>query len=148
MVPELIGRFPVHVPFHSLNEELLVRIMQEPKNSIISQAKQLFALDKIRLHFTDGALREIARVAVQKKTGARALRSIIESVLLDAKYEVPGAGVDAVIIDENAVKGKSPYVCVRKRTSNALKQNIQCGEVSVALTPLGARNMGTEPPPI
>uniref|UniRef100_F1L366 ATP-dependent Clp protease ATP-binding subunit clpX-like protein n=1 Tax=Ascaris suum TaxID=6253 RepID=F1L366_ASCSU len=117
MVPELIGRFPVYVPFHGLDEELLVRIMQEPRNSIISQAKQQFLLDKVRLHFTDGALKEIARIAVQKKTGARALRMIVENVLLDAKYEVPGTGVDTVIIDENVVKGKTSYVGVKKRAS-------------------------------
>lgn len=74
MVPELIGRFPVLVPFGSLTEELLIRIMKEPKNSIISQAEKQFLLDDIQLCFTDCALKEIARIAVQKRTGARALR--------------------------------------------------------------------------
>ncbi|VDO38040.1 unnamed protein product [Onchocerca flexuosa] len=74
MVPELIGRFPVLVPFTSLTEELLVRIMKEPKCSIVSQAEKQFLLDDIQLCFTDCALKEIARIAVQKGTGARALR--------------------------------------------------------------------------
>lgn len=77
MVPELIGRFPVLVPFTSLTEELLVRIMKEPKCSIVSQAEKQFLLDDIQLCFTDCALKEIARTAAQKGTGARALRLFI-----------------------------------------------------------------------
>lgn len=75
MVPELIGRFPVFVPFTGLTEELLIRIMKEPRSSIVSQAKKQFLLDDIELCFTECALKEIARIAIKKRTGARALRS-------------------------------------------------------------------------
>ncbi|EFO24156.1 hypothetical protein LOAG_04335 [Loa loa] len=109
MVPELVGRFPVLVPFTSLTEELLVRIMKEPKSSIVSQAEKQFLLDDIRLCFTDCALKEIARTAAQKGTGARALRSITEKVLLDAKYDLPGTEIHKLVIDANVVKGKCRY---------------------------------------
>lgn len=74
MVPELVGRFPVLVPFENLTEDLLVRVMTEPRNSIISQAEKFFALDGIELSVTKCALKEIASKAARKKTGARALR--------------------------------------------------------------------------
>ncbi|OZC11590.1 putative ATP-dependent Clp protease, ATP-binding subunit ClpX [Onchocerca flexuosa] len=109
MVPELIGRFPVLVPFTSLTEELLVRIMKEPKCSIVSQAEKQFLLDDIQLCFTDCALKEIARIAVQKGTGARALRSITEKVLLDAKYDLPGTDIHKLVIDADVVKGNCRY---------------------------------------
>uniref|UniRef100_A0A1I8EHI0 ATP-dependent protease ATP-binding subunit ClpX n=1 Tax=Wuchereria bancrofti TaxID=6293 RepID=A0A1I8EHI0_WUCBA len=109
MLPELIGRFPVLVPFTSLTEELLVRIMKEPKSSIVSQAKKQFLLDNIQLCFTDCALKEIARTAAQKGTGARALRSITEKVLLDAKYDLPGTDIHKLVIDADVVKGNCRY---------------------------------------
>ncbi|KAM3723783.1 ATP-dependent Clp protease ATP-binding subunit clpX-like [Dirofilaria immitis] len=109
MVPELVGRFPVLVPFTSLTEELLIRIMKEPKYSIVSQAKKQFLLDDIQLCFTDCALKEIARIAIRKGTGARALRSIIEKVLLDAKYDLPGTDIHKLVIDASVVKSNSRY---------------------------------------
>ncbi|KAL4002870.1 AAA domain (Cdc48 subfamily) protein [Acanthocheilonema viteae] len=109
MVPELIGRFPVLVPFTSLTEELLVRIMTEPKCSIVSQAEKQFLLDDIQLCFTDCALKEIARTAAQKGIGARALRSITEKVLLDAKYDLPGTDIHKLVIDADVVKGNCRY---------------------------------------
>uniref|UniRef100_A0A158Q767 AAA domain-containing protein n=1 Tax=Elaeophora elaphi TaxID=1147741 RepID=A0A158Q767_9BILA len=109
MVPELVGRFPVLVPFTSLTEELLVRIMKEPKCSIVSQAEKQFLLDDIQLCFTDCALKEIARIAAQKGTGARALRSITEKVLLDAKYDLPGTDIHKLVIDADVVKGNCRY---------------------------------------
>lgn len=74
---EFVGRFPVLVPFHSLNRNLLVRILTEPKNSTVKQFKLLFGLDKVELTFTDEALRAIASQALEKKTGARGLRAIV-----------------------------------------------------------------------
>lgn len=109
MLPELVGRFPVLVPFTSLTEELLVRIMKEPKSSIVSQAEKQFLLDNIQLCFTDCALKEIARTAAQKGTGARALRSITEKVLLDAKYDLPGTDIHKLVIDADVVKGNCRY---------------------------------------
>ncbi|RCN33675.1 putative ATP-dependent Clp protease, ATP-binding subunit ClpX [Ancylostoma caninum] len=110
MVPELVGRFPILVPFHALDEKMLIRVLQEPGNNLISQAKQLFAMDQIQLRFTRGAVNEMARIAVQRKTGARALRSIMEKVLLPAKYECPGTATHTVVITGAVVRGESSYV--------------------------------------
>merc|ERR1712012_214054 len=91
MIPEFVGRFPSLVPFHSLNESMLVRILTEPKNALIPQYQMLFGMDKVDLTFTEGALRVIARNAISKKTGARGLRAILEKLLLDAMFEIPGS---------------------------------------------------------
>ncbi|CAD5208815.1 unnamed protein product [Bursaphelenchus xylophilus] len=104
MIPELVGRFPVVVPFQSLDQQQLVRVLKEPPNSLINQVTRQFHMDNIKLKFTDGALSAIAQEAVQRKTGARALRAIIERVLLDAKYEGPGSEVTEVIITEEGIK--------------------------------------------
>ncbi|PIO64188.1 ATP-dependent Clp protease ATP-binding subunit ClpX domain protein [Teladorsagia circumcincta] len=109
MVPELVGRFPVLVPFHALDERMLIRVLQEPRNNLISQAQRFFAMDNIELRFTRGAINELARRAFQRKTGARALRSILEAVLLQAKYECPGTGVHTVVITGSTVRGESEY---------------------------------------
>ncbi|KAK0408140.1 hypothetical protein QR680_003794 [Steinernema hermaphroditum] len=116
MVPELVGRFPVLVSFHSLNEDMLVKVMREPQNSVLNQAEKLFGLDGIKLEFTDKALKSIAKEAVQRKTGARALRSIIERILLDAKFDCPGSDTAAVVICEKAVDGTGTYDAFTKNT--------------------------------
>uniref|UniRef100_A0A7E4UQJ6 AAA domain-containing protein n=1 Tax=Panagrellus redivivus TaxID=6233 RepID=A0A7E4UQJ6_PANRE len=112
MVPELVGRFPVVVPFHSLDDHALIRVMKEPPNSIVNQAQRQFALDGIRLTFTDRALAAVADQAVKRKTGARALRSIVERVLLPAKFECPGSDVAAVVIDEDTIANSSAYKAI------------------------------------
>lgn len=80
---------PVHVALHSLDEEALVKILAEPKNAIVKQYQKLFELDGVKLEFTDDALRAIARRAVEQKTGARGLRSIMEKVMQEMMYELP-----------------------------------------------------------
>ncbi|KAK5984068.1 ATP-dependent Clp protease ATP-binding subunit ClpX, partial [Trichostrongylus colubriformis] len=110
MVPELVGRFPVLVPFHALDEKMLIRVLQEPRNNLISQAQRFFAMDSIQLRFTRGAINELARRAAQSKTGARALRSILEGVLLQAKFECPGTGVQTVVITGGTVRGECDYL--------------------------------------
>ncbi|VDK67854.1 unnamed protein product [Litomosoides sigmodontis] len=127
MVPELIGRFPVLVPFTGLTEELLVRIMKEPKRSIVSQAEKQFLLDDIQLCFTDCALKEIARSAAQKGTGARALRSITEKVLLDAKYDLPGTDIHKLVIDADVVRGKCRYYTMEN--ANIVNSNVRKHEL-------------------
>lgn len=104
MIPEFVGRFPALVPFHSLTEEMLVRILTEPKNALVPQYQMLFGMDKVELKFTQGALLEIARQAINRKTGARGLRSIIEKLLLDVMFEIPGSNVESVEVTEEAVK--------------------------------------------
>merc|ERR1711862_265911 len=105
MIPEFIGRFPVLVPFHSLTEGMLVRILTEPKNALVPQYQILFGMDKVELKFTQDALLEIGRMAISKKTGARGLRSIMEKLLLDVMYEVPGSTVESVEVTREAVLG-------------------------------------------
>ena len=89
LIPEFIGRVPVTVSLELLDEEALVRILSEPKNALMKQYQKLFELDDVKLEFTREALREVARLAVERKTGARGLRSILESVMMDLMYEIP-----------------------------------------------------------
>ncbi len=89
LIPEFIGRVPVTVSLELLDEEALVRILSEPKNALMKQYQKLFELDDVKLEFTREALQEVARLAVERKTGARGLRSILESVMMDLMYEIP-----------------------------------------------------------
>ncbi len=89
MIPEFVGRLPMMFSLEGLSEEMLVRILKEPKNAIIKQYQKLFAMDEVDLVFTDEALSEIAKKALERETGARALRSIIEEFMLDLMYEIP-----------------------------------------------------------
>ena len=89
MIPEFIGRLPVIFTLKGLDEAALVKILKEPKNAIIKQYQKLLALDEVDLQFDDGALEAIAKRAIEKKTGARALRSIIEELMLDIMYQIP-----------------------------------------------------------
>ena len=96
MIPEFVGRFPALVPFHSLDESMLVRILTEPKNALVPQYQMLFGMDKVQLDFSPEALSAISREAIKKKTGARGLRAILEKLLLDAMYEIPGSDIVSV----------------------------------------------------
>merc|ERR1719192_2857723 len=107
MIPEFVGRFPVLVPFHSLTEQMLVRILTEPKNALVPQYQMLFGIDKVELKFTRDAMLEIGKMAISKKTGARGLRSILEKLLLDVMYEIPGSTVESVEVTRDAVLGMS-----------------------------------------
>ncbi len=89
LIPEFIGRLPVNVALEELSEDDLVRVLVEPKNSLTKQYHALFGLDNVELEFTDEALREIAKKAVERKTGARGLRAIMENVMMDDMYEIP-----------------------------------------------------------
>jgi ATP-dependent Clp protease ATP-binding subunit ClpX len=88
-IPELVGRIPVLVALEDLDEEAFVRILQEPRNSLVKQYKKILALENVRLDFTSDALSRVASLAVKKKTGARGLRSIMENLMLDIMYELP-----------------------------------------------------------
>ncbi len=118
MIPEFVGRFPSLVAFHSLNEDMLVRILTEPQNALVPQYQMMFGMDKVDLTFTEGALQGIARQAIRKKTGARGLRSILERLLLDAMFEVPGSDIVAVEVTEEAVFGKEPITFHRTGTTS------------------------------
>ena len=89
MIPEFLGRLPVVFTLQGLTEDMYVKILEEPKNAILKQYQKLLALDEVKLDFTEGALRAIAKKAMEKDTGARALRAIIEEFMLDIMYEIP-----------------------------------------------------------
>lgn len=113
LIPELVGRLPVITVLEELDEKALIEILTKPKNAIVRQYKVLFKMEDVELEFTPEALQAIAHQAIERKTGARGLRSIIEGILLDAMFEVPGRkDVAKVIVNEAAVKkgGKPEYV--------------------------------------
>ena len=114
LIPEFVGRLPVLSTLHELDEESLVRILQEPKNALIEQYKYLFDIDSVDLDFKDEALLAVAKLALQRKTGARGLRSILEDILTDTMFELPNDDLERVIIDENAVVHKKDPIKVYK----------------------------------
>ena len=89
MIPEFLGRLPIVFTLDALSEDMMVKILKEPRNAILKQYQKLLALDEVQLEFTDDALLSIARKAMEKDTGARALRAIIEEFMLDIMYEIP-----------------------------------------------------------
>ncbi|KAG5232993.1 CLP protease regulatory [Salix suchowensis] len=108
LIPEFIGRFPILVSLAALTEDQLVRVLMEPRNALGKQYSKLFSMNNVKLHFTERALRLIAKKAMAKNTGARGLRAILESILTEAMYEIPDIKtgsdrVDAVVIDEESV---------------------------------------------
>ncbi|XP_047342309.1 CLP protease regulatory subunit CLPX1, mitochondrial isoform X2 [Impatiens glandulifera] len=109
LIPEFVGRFPVLVSLLALTEDQLVQVLMEPKNSLGKQYKKMFEMNGVKLHFTEGSLRAIARKAVNKNTGARGLRSILENILMDSMYEIPDKRtgddiIDGVVVDEESVE--------------------------------------------
>ncbi len=106
LIPELIGRLPVVATLQELEEDALVQILTEPKNALVKQYQKLFNMEDVELEIRPGALSAIAKKALERKTGARGLRSIMEHALLDTMYELPGMeNVEKVVIDENMING-------------------------------------------
>lgn len=106
LIPELIGRVPVLVTLQSLNEDDLIRILQEPKNALLKQYQKLMSYDKVKLEFTPEAVRAIARKAMERMTGARGLRAVIEELMTDLMYDLPSReDVETCVITEDVVKG-------------------------------------------
>ena len=118
LIPEFIGRVPVTVALRSLSEDALVKILSEPKNAIIKQYQAFFDLDGVKLEFTEEALAAIAHLAVERKTGARGLRSIMESIMMDIMYEIPSdSSIGICTVTKEAVEGKSePELVYRENT--------------------------------
>lgn len=120
LIPELIGRLPVISAFSDLDEDALMRILQEPKNSLVKQYQYMFEMEGVTLNFADGALDAVARLAIKRKTGARALRSILEEAMLDILYEIPSRkDITEVIITPEVVLDKAPprYVLAERKIS-------------------------------
>ncbi|GIY47308.1 ATP-dependent Clp protease ATP-binding subunit clpX-like, mitochondrial [Caerostris darwini] len=106
MIPEFIGRFPIVTSLHSLDENTLIQILTEPKNALVKQFQKLFDMDEVELKFSEDALKAIAYLAMERRTGARGLRAILEKILLDAMFEIPCSDIDCVIITKAVVEGK------------------------------------------
>ncbi len=117
LIPELVGRLPVIVSLDNLDNDALVRILSEPKNSLVKQYKKLFELDGNELEFTDEALKAIAEKAIERNTGARGLRAIIEEAMLDIMYEIPSrTDVEKVTVTEETIKNKTlPTLTLKKQ---------------------------------
>jgi ATP-dependent Clp protease ATP-binding subunit ClpX len=113
LIPEFIGRFPVIVATKGLTEQQMVQVLKEPKNALLKQYAFMFALNDVDLHVTDEALRMIARLATEKNTGARGLRSILEKLLTNAMFLVPELEVNAVVLDLPAVLGERPVLLLK-----------------------------------
>ena len=120
LIPEFIGRLPIIATLEDLDEKSLIKILNEPKNSLIKQYQELFKLDGAKLSFKDNAVKEIAIKAISKKTGARGLRSILESILLKTMFDLPSLdNVEEVIIDLGVVKGQSSPIIVHSKNNKA-----------------------------
>jgi endopeptidase Clp ATP-binding regulatory subunit (clpX) len=118
LIPEFIGRLPIIATLEDLDEKSLIKILQEPKNSLIKQYQELFKLEGAKLVFKDTAIKEIAQKAINKKTGARGLRSILESVLLKTMFDLPSMeNVNEVIVDSGAAKGQSQPIIVHSKNA-------------------------------
>ena len=129
LIPELVGRLPIIAPLNDLTENDLVKILNEPKNSIIKQYKKLFDLDKVELNFETGALDEIAKKAISRKTGARGLRSIVEEILLETMFEIPSEKtVKSVVVSKEVVtKNEKPKITydVGKADKNVILKKVE-----------------------
>ena len=122
LIPEFIGRLPMIATLEDLDEKSLIKILQEPKNSLTKQYQELFKLDGAKLTFKETALKEIALKAINKKTGARGLRSILENILLKTMYDLPSQeNIEEVIVDAAVVKGHSQPMIVHSKTDNKSK---------------------------
>ncbi len=122
LIPEFIGRMPIIATLDDLDEKSLIKILKEPKNSLIKQYQRLFEFENVELEFKDDAVAEIAKRAISKKTGARGLRSILENILLKTMFELPDMeDVIKVIVDRSAVKGQSePIITYGKKQSTSV----------------------------
>jgi ATP-dependent Clp protease ATP-binding subunit ClpX len=122
LIPEFIGRMPIIASLNELDEKSLIKILKEPKNSLIKQYQRLFEFESVSLDFKDEAILEIAKKAINKKTGARGLRSILENILLKTMFELPDMdGVIKVTVDKASVRGDSdPIVTYGKKQSTSV----------------------------
>ena len=119
LIPEFIGRLPVTASLEELDEEALVTILTTPKNSLVRQFKKLFEMESVELDFSEDALKEIAKKAIEMKTGARGLRSILENVLLDSMYQVPSeSDLEKIVVEASSIKEESKPLMVYRTDIN------------------------------
>lgn len=135
LIPEIVGRLPVIAPLEGLTEKDLVKILEEPKNSVTKQYQKLFNLDKVELKFDKDVLVEIAKKALERKTGARGLRAIVENILLDTMFEVPSQkNIKSVRISKEVLtKGKKPEIIYLTKDEEKERENAVTSVAPVAL---------------
>jgi ATP-dependent Clp protease ATP-binding subunit ClpX len=121
LIPEFVGRLPVIATLGELNQDALVDILTQPKNALVKQYQKLFEFEDVRLRFTDGALRAVARQAMKRKSGARGLRSILETVMLDLMYDIPSRDdVEECVINEEVIEqGSNPLMVIKQEAESA-----------------------------
>jgi ATP-dependent Clp protease ATP-binding subunit ClpX len=120
LIPEFVGRLPVVATLAELSEDALVDILTQPKNALVKQYQKLFEFEDVRLRFSDGALRAIARQAIARKSGARGLRSILEGVMLELMYDIPSRDdVEECVINEEVIEQASKPLLVLKREAES-----------------------------
>ena len=121
LIPEFVGRLPVVATLEELDEDALVDILTKPKNALVKQYQKLFEFEEVRLRFTDGALRAVARQALERKSGARGLRSILESVMLDLMYDIPSRDdIEECVINEEVIEqGAEPLLVLKQEAESA-----------------------------
>ena len=120
LIPEFVGRLPVIATLEDLDVPALVTILTEPKNALVKQYQKLFDMETVKLGFTDDALTQVAKKAIDRKTGARGLRSILEGILLDTMFDLPGMdGVDEVMIDKDVIEGRKEPIRVYAKKDKA-----------------------------
>ncbi|MEM9622810.1 MAG: ATP-dependent Clp protease ATP-binding subunit ClpX, partial [Pseudomonadota bacterium] len=119
-IPEFVGRLPVVATLEELDSDALIRILTEPKNSLTKQYTKLFDMEDVEVDFREDALRAVADKAMERKTGARGLRSILEAVLLNTMYDLPSSeSVSKVVIDESVIKGESDPMLIYENVDQA-----------------------------
>ncbi len=116
LIPEFVGRLPVVVNLQSLDEQALVEILKKPKNALTKQYRKLFEIDGVELEFEDEALKEVAKLAIEQKTGARGLRSIIETSMMDIMYDLPSRNdVLKCVITKETIDSKKPMLVMGEK---------------------------------
>jgi ATP-dependent Clp protease ATP-binding subunit ClpX len=116
LIPELVGRLPIIASLSEISEEDMVRILTEPKNSLVNQYKKLFSIDDVELNFEEDALKAIATKSIKRKTGARGLRAILEENMIDIMYELPEYAGYEVLITKEVIEGNENPVYIKKST--------------------------------
>jgi ATP-dependent Clp protease ATP-binding subunit ClpX len=129
LIPEFVGRLPLVVGLESLNKDILVRILTEPKNAVLRQFQKFFALDGVELIFTNDALESIAEEAIRHKTGARGLRTVLEDTLLDVMYEIPSrSDIKKCVVNADTIRGR-----LRPLLLTSSGQEVESGEEDLRL---------------
>jgi len=117
LIPELVGRLPIIASLEEIDEDAMIRILTEPKNSLVKQYKKLFSIDDVELNFEEDALREIAKKAIERKTGARGLRAIMEETMIDIMYELPEYAGYEILITKEVIKNGEKPIYIKKQKS-------------------------------